>query len=226
MSAMAHEPPDETTVQVSTVQARTVQASTVQDALGSSLTLRRATHDDATALAKLAAATFALACPPELTQDDIAEHIAKNLSAQAFTRTLEQPNATVCVAQLCDSGVDPGGHSQPLIGYTVTESGSIDDADTASLLREYEPTTLVNLSKCYALPQQHGTGAAGKLLKFCLEQVRATQAAAIWAGTNQSNRRAIRFYEKHGFRIVGTRQFRVGRQICNDYVLVHDFCGD
>lgn len=41
----------------------------------------------------------------------------------------------------------------------------------------------------------------------------------IWLGTNEANSRALRFYEKFGFRIVGTRNFCVADSIECDHVL-------
>ena len=42
----------------------------------------------------------------------------------------------------------------------------------------------------------------------------------MWLGVNQQNQRAQRFYTKHGFAINGTKTFRLGAGIENDYVMV------
>ena len=42
----------------------------------------------------------------------------------------------------------------------------------------------------------------------------------MWLGVNQQNQRAQRFYAKHGFAINGTKTFRLGAGIENDYVMV------
>ena len=41
----------------------------------------------------------------------------------------------------------------------------------------------------------------------------------IWLGTNEQNKRAIRFYEKFGFTIVGERTFRVAHSVESDHVM-------
>ena len=38
-------------------------------------------------------------------------------------------------------------------------------------------------------------------------------------GVHDGNRQAIAFYERHGFRQVGTRTFQVGKTICSDLIL-------
>ncbi|MDY6999176.1 MAG: GNAT family N-acetyltransferase, partial [Actinomycetota bacterium] len=45
-------------------------------------------------------------------------------------------------------------------------------------------------------------------------------AVCVWLGVNQQNRRAQRFYAKHGFTVAGTKTFRLGEDIENDYVMV------
>jgi ribosomal protein S18 acetylase RimI-like enzyme len=47
----------------------------------------------------------------------------------------------------------------------------------------------------------------------------AEGAAAVWLGVNQENSRAIRFYEKSGFRKVGTKTFLLGSRIEHDFVM-------
>ena len=42
----------------------------------------------------------------------------------------------------------------------------------------------------------------------------------MWLGVNQNNQRAQRFYAKHGFTVNGTKTFRLGTGIENDYVMV------
>jgi len=40
----------------------------------------------------------------------------------------------------------------------------------------------------------------------------------VWLGVNQQNGRANRFYEKHGFAIVGTKGFELGGRREDDFV--------
>jgi ribosomal protein S18 acetylase RimI-like enzyme len=45
-------------------------------------------------------------------------------------------------------------------------------------------------------------------------------SACMWLGVNQENPRAQRFYAKHGFTVAGTKTFRLGAGLEQDYVLV------
>ena len=46
------------------------------------------------------------------------------------------------------------------------------------------------------------------------------RARALWLGVNQANHRAQKFYRKHGFEVTGTRMFRLGTGLENDFVMV------
>jgi ribosomal protein S18 acetylase RimI-like enzyme len=72
----------------------------------------------------------------------------------------------------------------------------------------------------YVLPGSHGAGVSAALMAAAVRQGTNLDAKCIWLGVNQQNQRAQRFYLKHGFTIHGTKTFRLGAGIENDYVMV------
>ena len=72
----------------------------------------------------------------------------------------------------------------------------------------------------YVLPDWHRSGAAGALMEAAISWAAAQHVRALWLGVNQNNSRAQRFYRKHGFDVTGTRTFRVGASLENDFVMV------
>ncbi|TAP43619.1 GNAT family N-acetyltransferase [Arthrobacter sp. S39] len=169
-------------------------------------TIRKATADDAGRLAALAAVTFPLACPPSSSPEDIATHLANTLSEKHFQGYLADPDVTVLV-------IDVGGD---LRGYSLLVNRPAQDPDVASALTLLPS---VELSKCYVHPEHHGLGAAAELMHASLESAAAAGGAGIWLGVNSQNARAIRFYEKSGFRKVGSKSFRLGTTVEHDFVL-------
>jgi ribosomal protein S18 acetylase RimI-like enzyme len=153
--------------------------------------IRKATADDAGLLAELAAVTFPLACPPSSSPEDIAAHLANTLSEGHFQGYLADPDVTVLV-------IDDGG---ALRGYSLLVNRPAHDPDVATALT-LAPS--VELSKCYVHPDHHGLGAAAELMHASLQAAAAAGGAGVWLGVNSQNARAIRFYEKSGFRKVGT----------------------
>ena len=104
--------------------------------------IRRAAPEDAPALHRLAAATFPLACPPELTADDQRAFIDAHLSEASFLSYLADTHRVVLVDEIDDA----------LVGYTMLVLGPPTDADVRLALDEEDARPIAELSKCYVLP--------------------------------------------------------------------------
>ncbi|WP_427005048.1 N-acetyltransferase family protein [Pseudarthrobacter sp. H2] len=168
--------------------------------------IRRAGADDAGSLAELAAVTFPLACPPGSAPEDIAAHLANTLSEENFRAYLADPDVIVLVIH-ADGG---------LRGYSLQVFRPAQDPDVAAVL---SCLPSAELSKCYVHPDHHGLGAAAELMHASVASAAAAGAAGIWLGVNSQNARAIRFYEKSGFRKVGTKSFQLGNTVEHDFVM-------
>jgi ribosomal protein S18 acetylase RimI-like enzyme len=156
-------------------------------------------------LARLAALTFPLACPPHTTDEAKAAHIARHLGEGSFARYLADPTRALFVAE-SDTG---------LLGYTMLVEGEPDDPDVAAAVTT---RPAVELSKVYVHPDHHGAGIAAALVAATIEEAAARGAASVWLGVNQENARANRFYDKSGFALVGTKRFEVGDRYEDDFV--------
>ena len=177
-----------------------------------SVTVRKATAADAAALAGVAAATFALACPPETTQESIAAFIRENLSETRFAGYLADSARALFLAIEAGEAEDAGEHP---IGYSMAVFGSPKDEDVAAAITIH-PTS--ELSKLYVLPEHHGAGVSVALVEAAAAEARDRGVAGVWLGVNQQNARANRFYEKSGFAKVGTKKFLVGERYEDDFV--------
>lgn len=170
--------------------------------------IERAHSGDLTELAAVAAATFPLACPRDSPPSEIATFIDANLTAARFAEYLDDPDRTVFVAR-----------EGRILGYTMVIRGEPTDPDVR---RAVVPRPAIELSKMYVLPEAHGTGAAHALMNAALDHAREQGARCVWLGVNQENQRAQRFYAKHGYAVAGTKTFRLGGRIENDYVMIRD----
>jgi len=172
---------------------------------GGPVSVRVATAADAAELARVAAITFPLACPPSTTEAAKAEFIATALSPAAFATYLASPDHILLIAETDGEAA----------GYTMLVTGDPHDPDVAAAVRT-RPT--IELSKVYVMADQHGRGTAAALMEASLDAARETGAVSIWLGVNNENVRANRFYEKNGFEIVGEKKFRLGDVDEDDYV--------
>lgn len=169
--------------------------------------VRPAQAADLAELAKVAAATFPLACPPASTPENIAAFIAANLSTRRFADYLQDSDRWVFVAH----------DAARILGYTMLIRGVPDDADVQ---RAVPDRPAIELSKCYVLPDSHGGKVAAMLMNASVAHAGELGARCVWLGVNQENQRAQRFYRKHGFTVGGTKTFRLGAGTESDYVLV------
>lgn len=175
-----------------------------------SVEVTSAVEADLPDLTDVAARTFPLACPPSVTRANVAAFIAENLSTARFREYLADPDRIVLTAR----ADVPSGR---MLGYAMLIRGVADDADVQ---RAVTPRPAVELSKMYVLPDDHGSGVSAALMSTAIERAQALDAACIWLGVNRENQRAQRFYAKHGFHVSGTKTFRLGEHVENDYVMV------
>lgn len=165
-----------------------------------SATVRRATEGDAPAIARLAARTFPLACPPHTPPEAISAHIARELTTDRFLDLMAGAELYV---------ID--GADGELVGYSMLAF------DEPPVDNDWEQP--IEVRRIYIDAVAHGSGLAGQLMDAALARARERGHDWIWLGTNQENERALRFYAKCGFHIVGRRTFRVGDTLEQDYVL-------
>jgi ribosomal protein S18 acetylase RimI-like enzyme len=171
------------------------------------LDVTAATPAELSELAALAAATFPLACPPTVTPQNVAAFIDENLTQAHFACYLSDPGRLVLVAR----------RDGRMTGYAMLVRGVPDDEQVQ---RAVTVRPAVEISKMYVLPDNHGGGVSGALMTEALRRAPDLDARSVWLGVNQNNQRAQRFYAKHGFTVTGTKTFRLGTRIENDYVMV------
>lgn len=175
--------------------------------------VRNAGPEDAAALARVAAATFPLACPPHVSAEAIADFIAEHLSEARFGEYLTDPARQLLLAEVGgEDGVDAAA-----AGYAMVVHGAPSDPDVVAAIGASATT---ELSKLYVMPGHHGSGLASELMDAAVALAVAHGSPSIWLGVNQENVRANRFYAKHGFEIAGRKRFLVGDRYEEDWVRV------
>ena len=191
--------------------------------------LRAAGVEDAQCLAALAARTFPDACPPFLSEDRVAEHIATHLTAERFSSWAADPRVLLTLASL--GCVVPPGADVPapeeVVGYSALilerrDGGRLPEGLDArpSCVQAGDTDLVAELSKVYVDARLRGSGLAAALLERALHQARQAGATLLWLGTHTGNRRAQKAYRRAGFTVVGTRSYDVGGRACRDVVMV------
>ena len=157
---------------------------------------------DEDALALVGQATFLETFAGILPGSDIVTH-CRGQHAPSVYRSWLDSGARVWLAE-----ADPSG--APL-GYLVLAP--------ASLPVESPSDRDLEIKRVYLLHQFHGRGIGKQLMVEAELHARQAGARRLLLGVYSRNDRAIEFYERFGFRRIGTRRFRVGEHDYDDLVL-------
>jgi len=168
--------------------------------------IRRATAADAAPLASLAAALFPLGCP-ETAPADLAAYIAAELTPARFLAFIHDPNHIVLL-----SGAKAEAEAERrIIAYMVIVRCSRHPNLSALAPSEFR--------KLYVDPAYHGHGIANALMDYALGLLSAEPPRPIWLSVFSGNLRAIAFYRKWGFEVVGSQEFLVGADPQKDFLM-------
>src|SRR5258706_9138624 len=164
-------------------------------------TARTATISDAETLSRFAAAMFPLGAPADTDPADLNAYIATALTPRRFASYLKDPDRSIFLVEI-DSNI---------AGYVMLARDHAHEMITAE-----HP---IELQKLYVDPVFHGRGVAAALMRAALVEIDDPRHDAAWLSVHSENPRAVAFYKKWGFEIVGTHRFLVGSDPQKDYVM-------
>jgi ribosomal protein S18 acetylase RimI-like enzyme len=167
------------------------------------VSIRRAEPADAGPLAEFAARVFDETFGPDNSPEDMAAHLADRFGARQQTEEILEPAIVTLL-------VEDGGR---LIAFTqVTTLHPPSDCVTGP--------APVEIGRFYVDRPWHGRGLAQRLMAAALDTARSLGGETVWLTVWEHNPRAIAFYEKFGFRDVGSQPFRLGSDLQTDRVMV------
>ncbi|KAI9483689.1 MAG: acyl-CoA N-acyltransferase [Benjaminiella poitrasii] len=77
----------------------------------------------------------------------------------------------------------------------------------------------IELQRIYVDRNFKGQGVGKLLIATCFEKALQLNKKTMWLGVWENNLAAIKFYERHGFRKVGSHIFKLGDQEDTDHVM-------
>ena len=157
-------------------------------------TIRRASPDDAAALANLGRVTFIDAFGHLYTPEDLQTFIEESHSVVAYAHALANPDYASWLAER--DGV--------AIGYAQAGPCGLPHADVQSGDGE--------LKRLYLLRSAQNGGVGVALLQVALGWLERGGPRTLWISVWSENYGAQRFYGRHGFEHAGEYEFIVGEQ--------------
>lgn len=169
----------------------------------SSIVVRQATINDAKALTDLAYTTFwdAFAHHPKNAPDDLNHYMRQAFNLEQTLKELEDEKSIFLIAEIEGEAA----------GYAKIIIDNIEPGITAE-----RP---VELNRLYSHQQFLGKGIGQGLMDACIERAKQDDRDVMWLGVWEHNPRAQRFYEKNGFRVVGSHVFVLGEDPQTDLLM-------
>jgi diamine N-acetyltransferase len=117
------------------------------------------------------------------------------------------------LSNLTTSAIVVSGADDEWIGYALLRESTVPSSASIGGQKAVE------LARFYIDSRWHGKGIAQSLMESCVSDARGRGADVLWLQVWQQALRAIAFYRKSGFSVVGATQFRVGSQVDDDHLM-------
>ncbi|MEG2941415.1 MAG: GNAT family N-acetyltransferase [Thermomonas sp.] len=156
--------------------------------------IRRATPEDAAALAELGAATFIESFGQLYVPEDLQAFLDESHSIAAYAKVLANPDYALWIAE----------KNGCAIGYAQAGPCGLPHADAQAADGE--------LKRLYLLKGEQNGGVGRALFDQALAWLEREGPRPLWISVWSENHGAQRFYGRYGFEFAGEYDFIVGEQ--------------
>ena len=154
-------------------------------------TIRKATPTDVALLAELGSQTFIESHGHSAAKDDVDAYINSAYNTEVCKQELEDINNIYHFIYYNDH---PAGFSKIILNCPAPDVANQD---------------ITKLERIYILKQFYNKKLGLTLLNFNIDLSKSQQQTGMWLYTWVENERAINFYKKAGFTIIGSHDFRI-----------------
>ena len=166
--------------------------------------IRRAVEDDALALSVLAERTFRDAFADSNTTANMQLHCAGSYGQALQLAEIRDSTRETWVAE----------SDTRLVAYVQLRLEA-----ASPMIPGGRP---IEIQRFYVDASHHGAGLAHKLMAHILARAKAAGSAAIWLGVWERNPRALAFYRKWEFNVMGEHTFNLGDDPQRDLIMRRD----
>jgi diamine N-acetyltransferase len=165
------------------------------------IAVRVATLDDAGLLADLGARTFYDTFAADNNETDMSAYVTRAFSPDVQAAELADPATDFLIAVACGK---PVGYARLGTGVApACVSGEVP----VEIVRFYSDTPWI------------GRGVGSALMQTCLRHADSLGCDVVWLDVWERNTRAISFYERWGFVVVGEQDFVLGDDVQRDLLM-------
>ena len=164
--------------------------------------IQKATLSDISAIAQVGETTFLETYLPNTPKDAVESFVKEAFALDTLTVEFDNPNIHYFMIFL----------NETLAGYSKIE---------LNVPNEYvETTQLTKLDRFYVLKEFHGKKLGAALFNYTIKFSKEQQQEGVWLYVLIKNERALHFYTKNNFQIIGEYDFKISETRYNpNYVM-------
>lgn len=163
--------------------------------------IRKLNSSDSENLRKISIQTFKETFEEVNTEEDMQKYLDENLSIEKLKTELENPNSEFYFAE----------NNDEILGYLKL---NFKDAQTEKLEENH-----FEIERIYVLKAFLGQKIGQILFDKAIEIGKKKNLEFLWLGVWEENHRAIKFYEKNGFKVFGKHKFVLGKDVQTDLMM-------
>ena len=154
--------------------------------------------------------TFLAAYGHVATAQQLQRHIARNYGAEFIAKRIDEGDIEVWTLLAITNGdKQDAGYLQ--LGLRASPPALLESSLAGSTLE---------VQRCYLRPEYIGSGAGGLLMAQAQKRAIELGVQLIHLSVYQHAPRAVRFYEKHGFKAAGEVQYYIDDAAFDDWLMV------
>jgi ribosomal protein S18 acetylase RimI-like enzyme len=165
------------------------------------LSLREADFTDLASLLDVAQISFVQAFTEGNKPENVQAYLSQTFTLVQLEKEWRNPASTFLLASL----------EGKLVGYTKV--------NLAAAQTDVQDPDSLEVARLYTLEEVWGRGVGQFLLDAALAFAKEKGKTFVWLGVWEHNARAIRFYEKNGFKAFGSHPFPFGDEVQNDWLM-------
>lgn len=167
------------------------------------INIRIATIEDAALIADLSRETFYNAFAPVNTKEDMDKFMSEVFSKEKLMAELGLPDNIFLLAYAGDS----------LAGYVRMRDKNIPETSLGT-------GNIIEIARIYTVTAAIAKGVGTALMNECISMAKQKQRNYVWLGVWEKNEKAIRFYERFGFKKFGEHEFVLGNDMQTDWLMM------
>ncbi len=166
-----------------------------------SMIVRKATISDLKILKEISKTTFIETFASENSSENMTQYLESAFTDEKLIGELTNNNSEFYFAEI----------EQEVVGYLKV---NFNDSQT-----ELKVSNALEIERIYVLKEFHGKNVGQILYDKAIEIAKYKSLNNVWLGVWEQNPRAIRFYEKNGFKVFDKHIFKLGEDEQTDIMM-------